>query len=254
MFCKSCGKQIGDNERFCPHCGAAVGAPQQAAYQQAPGYQQPYQQYRAPAAPKNNAKVFALVLSIVFGVAAIFALIAMIGYCAKAAMAEAGLVISYVLVILACIGIALAPFFKEYKKVCITAGAALLFLGIYGISVIGISASVGFLFYMLGIAALALLCWLFYTKNNLSKKVALIFIPAGVIFLGALLNWIIAKYFSMMKYALVYYLFMFLFDLVIIGGAVILVLYLTSIWDEKAKQLSMPNPGAKAPQPPYQGR
>ena len=110
------------------------------------------------------------------------------------------------------------------------------------------------------LAALALLVWLFYTKNNLSNNMALIFIPAGLIFLGALLNWIIAKYFTMMKWALVFYLFDFLFGIVIVGCAVILVLYLKEIRDEKGFQFNMPNPGARAPQQPrqpqqpYQGR
>lgn len=248
MFCKSCGKQIGDNERFCPHCGAAVGAPQQAAYQQAP--QQAYQ-YRAPAAPAGNKNVLALVVSIVFGVAAVFGLIALIGFCVKLS-SHAGMIISFVFAILACIGIALAPLFKEYKKVCITACSALLFLGMYGISMIGIASSFGYFIYMLGFAAFALTMWFFYTKNSLADK--LWFIAPAVIFLGALLTWIIAKYFTMMKYAVVYYLFDLLFAIVIVGGAVVLSLYMISIKNEKEAKVSMPNPGAKAPQPPYQGR
>jgi len=257
MFCKSCGKQIGDNERFCPHCGAAVGAPQQAApggYQQAPG--QPYQ-YRAPAAPKNNANVFALVLSIVFGAAALFALLAFIGFCTSgnAAFNGAGSIISFIFVILSCIGIAIAPLLKQYAKLCITICAATLFLGIYGLSVIMIRGSVGYLFLLLGFAALAFLCWLHYTKNNIASQFWTIFVPAGVMFLGFLLNWIIMKYFSNMRGSLVLFLlFDFLFGITIVGGAVILGLYLLKIKDDKFAKISMPNPGAKAPQPPYQGR
>ncbi|MBQ7715164.1 MAG: zinc ribbon domain-containing protein [Clostridia bacterium] len=254
MFCKSCGKQVSDNERFCPHCGAAIVAQQ-------PIQQQPYQQpYGAPAAaPMDKKKLFGLLVTILFGVAALFALVALIGFCVKL-QAHAGMIISFVFAILACIGIAIAPMLKAYKKVVITACAALLFLGMYGISMIGISGSFGYFVYMLGFAALALLVWLFYTKNNLSNNMALIFIPAGLIFLGALLNWIIAKYFTMMKWALVFYLFDFLFGIVIVGCAVILVLYLKEIRDEKGFQFNMPNPGARAPQQPrqpqqpYQGR
>ena len=245
MFCKKCGNQVNDNERFCPHCGAVLGGQP---------VQQPVQGYRpAPAAPKDSKKVFGLVVSIVFGVAALFGLIALIGFCTKL-QSHAGMIISFIFAILACIGIAIAPMLKEYKKLCITACSALLFLGMYGISMLGIAGSFGYFVYMLGFAALAFLCWLFYTNNNLSKNVALIFIPAAVIFLGALLNWIIDKYFTMMKYALVFYLFDFLFAIAIIGGAVILALYLSAIRDEKSKQISIPNPDVRAPQGPYQGR
>ncbi len=248
MFCKSCGKQVSDNERFCPHCGAAIVAQQPI---QQPVYQQPYA--AAPAAPMSKKKLFGLMVTILFGVAALFALIALIGFCVKL-QAHAGMIISFVFAILACIGIAIAPFLKAYTKIVITSCAALLFLGMYGISMIGISASFGYFIYMLGFAALAFLVWLFYTKNNLSNNMALMFIPAGVILLGALLNWISSRYFTMMKWAVVFYLFDLLFAIVIVAAAVFLPLYLKEIRDDKGYQFNMPNPGARAPQQPYQGR
>ena len=44
-FCINCGTQIPDGSRFCPNCGAPVGANPQ------PQYQQPYQ---APQQPQNQ--------------------------------------------------------------------------------------------------------------------------------------------------------------------------------------------------------
>ena len=34
MFCENCGKEIGDKNKFCPHCGAAVEPDQSARAQQ----------------------------------------------------------------------------------------------------------------------------------------------------------------------------------------------------------------------------
>ncbi len=51
MFCKKCGKEIGEQDTFCPYCGAAqneagaannVSAQGQAPQPQPPQYQQPY--------------------------------------------------------------------------------------------------------------------------------------------------------------------------------------------------------------------
>ena len=185
----------------------------------------------------------------------------MIGLCAKGGSPGAGYIISDIFAILGCIGIALAPLFNKYTKFIIAASSAGLFLGMYGVSTIFISASVGFLFFMLGFACFAILCWLNYAGNHYAKIMWLGFVPAGLIFLGALLNWIICKYFSFgMKVALVYYLFDFLAGLVLIGAVVIIGLYLIEIFNDKAAKFSIPNPGQKPqaprqpPQPPYQGQ
>ena len=61
MYCTSCGNQINDNARFCPHCGAATvggaGAAGQAAHAQQTGYQQQANQqsgYRTQAQPASG--------------------------------------------------------------------------------------------------------------------------------------------------------------------------------------------------------
>ena len=228
--------------------------PYQQPYQQQPQYQQPYQQpvYQAPKQPMAKDKLFGLLTTILFGTAALFELIAFIGICAKggASAYGAGFVISTIISILGCIGIAIAPFIRKYTKFIIAASAAGLFLGVYGVSTILISLSVGYLFYALGFACLGILCWLHYVGNQFAKMMWIGFVPAGLIFLGALLNWIIVKYFSMMKFATVYYLFDFLFGIVIIGAAVILGLYLIAIFNEKSAKISIPNPAPRAPQQP----
>ena len=224
--------------------------------------QQQYNQYppqmqMAPRAPMDKKKIFALIVSICFGVAALFALIAMIGFCVKI-QAHAGLIISYIIVVLACTGIALSPIFKNFTKICIEISSFALFLGIYGISMVMISSSFGFFIYMLGFAALACLCWLAVNNNNLVKL--LFYVPAAVIFVGALINWIVVKYFTMMKWAVVFYLFDFLFAIVIIGATVILGLYLSELHGFQSPRFNMPNPAPRAPkarpqfyqQPPQQ--
>ena len=52
-YCANCGKAMEDNVAFCPECGAAQQAAQQAAPQQ-PVYQQAPQQQAAPAAPVDG--------------------------------------------------------------------------------------------------------------------------------------------------------------------------------------------------------
>ncbi|MBQ7801333.1 MAG: zinc-ribbon domain-containing protein [Oscillospiraceae bacterium] len=90
MFCQNCGKQIAEDARFCPGCGAAVGGqPRQAAYQagetsrpneqaqqyqqpqyqQAP-YQQPQQDYRQPQTAKKQKKKTPVWLVILVALAA----------------------------------------------------------------------------------------------------------------------------------------------------------------------------------------
>ena len=226
-------------------------APQQPQYQPQPQYQQPYQQpvYKAPKQPMAKDKLFGLLTTILFGAAALFALIAMIGFCVKLS-AHAGMIVSYVISIFACVGIALAPFFKKFTKLCITASSAALFLGMYGISMIGLAGSFGYFILMLGFACLAALCWLSYTNNNLVKT--LWFVPAPVIFLGAMLNWIIEKYFTMMKWAVAFYLFDLLFAVVAVGAAVILGLYLKELHGVQSVKISIPNPAPRAPQQPQQ--
>ena len=52
MFCKQCGKQVADTERFCPNCGATL--PVQAVPQANPNYNYPPRPQGAPrpAAPR----------------------------------------------------------------------------------------------------------------------------------------------------------------------------------------------------------
>jgi len=221
----------------------------QPQYQQAP--QQPYQQpyYQAPKAPMSKKQIFGLIVTICFGVAAIFALIAMIGFCVKL-RADAGMIISYIIITLACIGIAIAPFLKAYSKLVICLSGCALFLGYYGFSISSLAGSFGFFVLILGYACLAILCWLGYTNNNLVKIFA--FIPGSVIFVGALINWIVIKYFTMMKYAVVFYLFDFLTTLVLIGGSVLLGLYLIEMLGVQSKTLRIPNPAPRAPRAPQQ--
>ncbi|MBR6918123.1 MAG: zinc ribbon domain-containing protein, partial [Clostridia bacterium] len=141
MFCKSCGNQVADNERFCPYCGVAL-APQPAQHVPNQPQYPPQQQYRGPAAaaPSDKKSLFGLITTIAFGAAALFALLGMIGFCTNAYLgSHAGMIISTIFVILSCGGIAIAPFLKEYTKICITASSALLFLGMYGISILQIA-------------------------------------------------------------------------------------------------------------------
>ncbi len=254
MFCNSCGKQVADTERFCPNCGAVLGGPQQAPHAQQAPQQRAYNQYGAPA-PVDKKKIFSIFVPIVFGLCAVFALLALIGACTRGGSAP-GMIISYVFVILACTAIALAPLFGNYKKFCILIAAVVLAIGMYGLSISGLSSSVGFLFTMLGYAGLAFVCWLYYNDNSLSKVVW--FIPAALIFIGSLLNWIIIRYFTLMRWALMYYLFGFLFDLFMIAGAILLPLYLMELRNEKSVKFSVPDPAQRRPkapnQPPYQGR
>ena len=253
MFCQKCGNPLQPGERFCTKCGAPVEqpaapqqAPQQAPYQQpqqAP-YQQPYQQpYQAPRAPMAKNKLFGLLTTILFGTAALFELIAFIGLCTKggASIYGAGFVISNIIMILGCTGIAIAPFVMNYSKFIIAASAAALFLGVYGVSTILIMTSVGYLFYTLGFACFGILAWLYYSGNKFAKCRWIGFVPAGLTFLGCLLNWIIVKYFSGMKFALVFYLFDFLFGLVIIGAMVIAGFYFYETFEEKSAKINIPN-------------
>ena len=241
--------------------------PQQPQYQQAPqAPQQPYQQPQYQQAPHqsyqqpayqpsgsflsnltSNSRLLGLIMAMCFGAAALFALIALIGFCVKLT-SHAGMIVSYIVAILGCLGIALAPFFNAYTKLCVTASSAALFLGMYGVSMIGLSGSFGYIVLALGFACLAALCWLSYTNNNLVNVTW--FVAAPVIFLGAMLNWIIEKYFSMMKWALVFYLFDLLFALAVVGGAVVLGLYLRGLQGVQSAKPSIPNPASRAPRAP----
>ena len=266
MFCQKCGNPLQPGERFCTKCGAPVEQQAQPQQPQQPQqqYQQPQQQYQpqqayAPKAPTDKKKLFGLLVSIIFGVAAVFSFVSLIGFCAKYG-GGAGMIISFILVILACTGIALAPLFKQYTKLCIASSGLLLFIAIYGISIGGIDGSFGYFVYALGFAALAALCWLAYKKNGLARRLWVVFIPAGAILVGAVLNWIILKYFSVyMKYSVIYPLFDLLFAITMVGGAVILGLYLIETFNDESIQLSIPDPDAKPnapkaqqPQNPYQ--
>ena len=143
--------------------------------------------------------------------------------------------------ILGCVGIAIAPFIVNYMKFIIAASAAGIFLGVYGISAILIQFSVGFLFYALGFACFGIICWLYYSGNKFVKPFWVTTIPAGLVFIGALLNWIIIKYFSAMSFALVFYLFDFLFGLVIIGAIVIAGFFFAETFEDKSAKIQIPN-------------
>ncbi|MBR0231013.1 MAG: hypothetical protein IJQ53_02155 [Clostridia bacterium] len=229
--------------------------PQQQQYQQNPQYQQ-YQQpvyYQRP--PMEKSKVFGILVAAIFGLVAVFALVAMIGFCVKL-QAHAGLIISYILVIFAAAGIATAPFVKKYTKFFIMISGLLLAFGYYGISMIMIAQSFGCFVVILGVLAFAFMCWLAHTNNNLLKMFW--FVPPALIFIGALINWIVMKYFSVgMKFALAFYLFDFLCTIFLIGGSVVLGLYLVLKHGEKSVSFKIPNPAPRAPQQPqqpYQGQ
>ena len=53
MFCKTCGKEMNDNAKFCPGCGAVVEAAP-PAYQAPPPPRPPQQQYAPPQPPQQQ--------------------------------------------------------------------------------------------------------------------------------------------------------------------------------------------------------
>ncbi len=73
MFCRSCGKPIASDAKFCPSCGATVVVQQAPPVWSAPQYQAPYQ----PAPAKSNKNLIIAIVIIVVIVGAIVAGIAL---------------------------------------------------------------------------------------------------------------------------------------------------------------------------------
>lgn len=85
MFCKNCGSQINEGQKFCPNCGMQVqqesnqnAGESQNSYQQAPvnSYQQPqYGEYHQEGAksPKKKSNTTIIVVCVILGVAVIVA-------------------------------------------------------------------------------------------------------------------------------------------------------------------------------------
>ncbi len=271
MFCTKCGAQLPDGSAFCTACGAQLGAsaapaaepapaanaaPQQPQYQQ-PQYQQPQYaaapQYAPPRQPMDRTKLFGIIVAALFGLIAIFALVAMIGFCASNAMpGHAGVVVTYILIVFGAAGIAVAPFVPKFTKFIILASGVVLAFGYYGISMIMMNQSFGCFVVILGVLAFAFMCWLGYANNNLLRFFW--FVPTALIFIGALINWIVMKYFSQgMKFATVFYLFDFLTTIFFLAGAVLLGFYLVFKLGEKSFSFKFPNPTpAPRPQQPQQ--
>ena len=119
----------------------------------------------------------------------------------------------------------------------------------------GFGGSFGFVLVVLGYVAFAFVCWLGYTNNKIVKYVW--FVPAALIFIGSLINWIAMKYFSVcIKNVTVFFLFDFLGTIVLIGGTVLLGMYLVMKLGEKPAQRKAPvyAQQPQQPQQPYQGQ
>ena len=79
MFCRNCGTQVDDNQKFCPNCGAALmqdQGGQNAGTQNPGGYEQvKYNIYQQPEvqSPKKKSHLPVIIVSIVVGVLVIIA-------------------------------------------------------------------------------------------------------------------------------------------------------------------------------------
>ena len=216
----------------------------QQPYQQQP-QNQPFPPFQPSNALREKKNLFSLLVSCLFGGAALFELISMIGMCAAGGGA-ASPVISYLLIVIGCAGFALAPLTRIYAKFCFICSSVVTFLGLYAIAVLN-NMNVGSLFIALGVCAAGILAWFSFVNNNL--LLTLWFVPGAVVFLGMVISLISQKYFSRMSFAVVFYLFDMLFMLALTGGAVVLGLFLIEIRGEKADKFKFPNPAPRQRKP-----
>lgn len=247
--------------------------PQQPQYQQ-PQYQQPQQQYQQPVyyqrPPMDKGKLFGIIVTSLFGAAAVFALVALIGFCASKAMPSNALVIvAEIFAILGCAGMAVAPFIKGIGKLITAVSGLVILFGGIGLSLSlytfssmigsgsGFGGSFGYFLVLLGYISFAFVCWLYYTNNKIVKY--LCFVPGGLILIGSIINWIVMKYFSVcIKNATVFFLFDFLGTLFFVGATVLFGLYIMIKLGGAQRQRPVyaqpQQPQYQQPQQPYQGQ